>query len=111
MPKTRLSPAVCSMNRRWTSDEARVVLTAQASSGLSIPAFAAREGLDPQRLYFWRRRVEVGSTIEAPQAFIEVRRTSERERVEIVLRSGHIVRVGESIDVGVLRRDPSATPG
>jgi transposase-like protein len=103
MPKTRLLPAVCSTNRRWTSDEARTVLAAQASSGLSIVAFAAREGIVPQRLYFWRRRAEAGA-VEAAPAFIEVRRAAERERVEIVLRSGHIVRVAESIEVGALRR-------
>jgi len=103
MPKTRQLPASYSTDRRWTEDDARTVLTAQAASGLSVAAFAAREGIDPQRLYFWRRRVDAGS-VEAPPEFIEVRHTAERERVEIVLRSGRVVRVAESIDADALRR-------
>ena len=103
MPKVRLLPPMYSTNHRWTDDEARAVLAAQDASGLSVAAFAAREGLDPQRLYFWRRRL--GSSPEAAQAptFIEVRATSGREHVEIVLRSGHVIRVAESIDPGVVR--------
>jgi transposase-like protein len=103
MPKSRLLPTSYSTDRRWTADDARAVLAAQAASGLSVPAFADREGIDPQRLYSWRRRIEVGS-VEAPPAFIEVRHAAERERVEIVLRSGRVVRVAESIDGDVLRR-------
>lgn len=103
MPKIRQLPASYSTDRRWTSDDARTVLSAQAASGLSVAAFASREGIDPQRLYFWRRRVEVGS-LEAQPTFIEVRHAAERERVEIVLRSGRVVRVAESIDADALRR-------
>ena len=102
MPKTRVLPASYSTNRRWTRDDARTVVTAQAASGLSVAAFAAREGIDPQRLYFWRQRVEVGS-LKAQPTFIEVRH-GERERVEIVLRSGRVVRVAESIDADAPRR-------
>jgi transposase-like protein len=103
MPKTRVLPAAYSTGRRWTDDDARTVLVAQAASGLSVSAFAAREGIDPQRLYSWRRRVEAGP-VAAPPAFIEVRHAAERERVEIVLRSGRVVRVAESIDADALRR-------
>jgi Transposase len=103
MPKTRQLPASFSTDRRWTDNDARAVLSAQAASGLSVAAFAAREGLDPQRLYFWRRRVEAGP-VAPPPTFIEVRHGAERERIEVVLRSGRVVRVGEAIDAGVLRR-------
>lgn len=104
MPKARLLPAPYLIERRWTEDDARTVLAAQEASGLSVTAFAAREGLDPQRLYFWRRRL--GSSAEASEAptFIEVRPAARRELVEIALRSGHVIRVAESIDPGALRR-------
>jgi transposase-like protein len=103
VPKSRV-PVSYSTPRRWTDADARAVLAAMDASGLSVAAFAGREGLDPQRLYFWRRRLETGLVEVAPApAFIEVRHAAERERVEIVLRSGRIVRVAESIDVGVLR--------
>ena len=42
---------------RWSEEEAREVLTALERSGLSVGAFAAEHGLDPQRLYSWRRRL------------------------------------------------------
>lgn len=43
---------------RWTPEEASIVLAKQTASGLSVQQFAAREGLDAERLYRWRRRLE-----------------------------------------------------
>jgi transposase-like protein len=106
MPKARLLPAALhSTGRRWTVDDARVALAALGSSGLSVATFAAREGIDAQRLYFWGRRLGRGAAepAQAP-AFIEIRGTTERERVEILLRSGRVVRAAETIDADVLRR-------
>jgi transposase-like protein len=104
MPKVRPLPSSYSITQRWTEDDAHTVLAAQDASGLSVAAFAAREGFDPQRLYFWRRRF--GSSAEGRQTptFIEVRAATARECVEVVLRSGCVIRVTESIDPGVLRR-------
>lgn len=107
MPKTHLVPAAYSTGRRWTDADARAALAALDASGLTVAAFAAREGLDPQRLYFWRRRLRTGSVEAQPQppTFIEVLRAAEREKlIEIILCSGRVVRVAESIDAGVLRR-------
>lgn len=42
---------------RWTEDEARTVLEAQRGSGETVPQFARRLGLDPQRLWWWRKRL------------------------------------------------------
>ena len=102
MPKSRL--ALFSTRRRWTDTEAHAVLAALDASGLSVSAFAMREGLDVQRLYFWRRRrgAAVVETAAAP-AFVEVRRRTA-EHVEVVLRSGRILRVSESIEGTSLRR-------
>jgi len=85
MPKSP-SPAPYSSRRRWTVVEARAALTALGVSGLSLIAFAAREGLDPQRLRSWRNKLGVA----APPAFVEVRPRAD-DRVEIVLRSGVVV--------------------
>lgn len=38
----------------WTEEEARVVLSAQRRSGLSIVRFCKRLGIKPWRLYRWR---------------------------------------------------------
>jgi transposase-like protein len=45
-------------SRRWTKEEAVAALAALAASGLSMRAFASREGFDVQRLYLWRRKLE-----------------------------------------------------
>ena len=45
------------VRRRWRAEDARAVLTRLESSGLSVPQFAAREHLDPQRLYRWRAQL------------------------------------------------------
>jgi transposase-like protein len=71
---------------------------------LTLSAFAAREGLAAQRLYSWKRRLERGGNAGSPSvAFLELRR-SALAPVEIVLRSGRVLRVSESIDPGALRR-------
>lgn len=95
MPKPRRV-----VRSRWTESHARAVLAAQRASGLSIKAFAAREGLDVQRLYTWKSRLK--GSADQP-AFVEVRRHA-LEYVEIVLRSGRVLRVLESIEGGSLRR-------
>jgi hypothetical protein len=101
MAKSRLLSTSVS-RRRWTSADARIVLTAFEDSGLSVVAFAEREGLDPQRVYFWKRRLEAASA-DAPLAFVEVM-PRRAEVVEIVLRSGRILRVPDSVDAAVLRQ-------
>lgn len=92
--------------RRWTEKEARAALAALAESKLSIRAFAAREGLDRQRLSVWRRKLappkKRAAAVSAPK-FLELRPTAA-ERVEVVLRSGVVLRVREAIEPTTLRR-------
>jgi transposase-like protein len=89
--------------RRWTTVEAEEVLRALERSGLSVAAFAAREGFDVQRLYSWRRRLRDNDDKAASPPFVEIKHGTV-ERVEIVLRSGRILRVAESVDADALRR-------
>jgi hypothetical protein len=42
----------------WTEAEARRILDARWRSGLSIRAFALREGIRPPRVYWWIKRLE-----------------------------------------------------
>jgi transposase-like protein len=90
---------------RWTAEKAREVLAAQRNSGLSAFAFAQREGLGPQRLYSWRRRLSDGADSRAhePVQFVEVR-SSATPQVEVLLGSGRMLRVSETIDPEVLLR-------
>jgi hypothetical protein len=102
--------------RRWTESEARQVLAAHQGSGLSASRFAAEQGLDPERLRRWSRRLQAmpkrgNSVRERPVGFSEVAVSGGQvlpvqpvTAFEIVLGSGQIVRVGHSFDVDGLRR-------
>lgn len=104
MPKFR-KLALDTGRGRWTPAEAEVVLRALAGSGLSVTAFAQREGIDAQRLYFWRRRFDRTSSASAAPTFVEVTPAPRSlGHVEIVLRSGRVLRVAEGIDSRELRR-------
>ena len=115
MPKPR-QLASYATRRRWTATDARAALSALTESGLTPRAFARRKGLDVQRLHSWRRKL--GATIdeaaEAP-AFVELRPRAA-EHVEVVLLSGRVLRVAESVDTAALARlvevleRPSSSP-
>jgi transposase len=105
MPKSR--KARQHRRQRWTSEQARTVLSSLRESGLSPGAFAAREGVDVKRLYWWRQRLGGGSAPGAgarPTAFIELRGMAPPAMVEVVLPSGLTLRVAETIDGAALRR-------
>jgi hypothetical protein len=94
---------------RWTERDARDVLTALHRSGKPVSVFAAEHGLDPQRVYLWRRRLGGAE----PTTFQElIVRPSARRAVsdaagnsfEIVLASGDVVRVPACFDGAALAR-------
>ncbi len=90
--------------RRWTPADARSALAALRASGLSPAAFAAREGIEAQRLYRWRRQLGARARpARAAPAFVEIRARSA-ERVEVVLRSGRVLRVSEGVSPSALER-------
>lgn len=101
MPKSHRSS---SPRVRWTSAQAGAVLAEQQASGLSLLAFARDNGLSAKRLYWWRRRLEAGSNANVPRpAFVEVT-TGARELVEIIVRTGRVLRVPASVDPDSLVR-------
>ena len=103
MPRTR-APAAYLIRRRWTIADARSAVSALKASGLSTCAFAAREGLDVNRLYRWRRRLEAERIGDEPAPkFVELQPRGA-EPVEVVLRSGRVLRVSEAIEPAALLR-------
>ena len=94
---------------RWTNVEAKVVLKIALEQG-SLNAFATRHDLDPSRLYRWQKKFDESSTDESV-GFREVEMieacefsSCKDDRIEIVLPSGYVVRVGPSFDDIALRR-------
>ena len=101
---------------RWTEPDAREVLAAQASSGLSIAKFAARHSITDQRIYFWRQRL-APAVVTAPK-FVEVAAQAVRTptgspavsqpgvsapRYEVVLAHGELLRIEGPLDPTALR--------
>jgi hypothetical protein len=73
MPKLPIL-AAAGTRRRWTSTDARLVLKALAASGLSPKRLchAAQQGLDAQRLFLWKRRLEAEPRSLQTPRFVEV---------------------------------------
>src|SRR3954469_7839088 len=92
---------------QWSEHEARGVLSAWRKSGLTLERFARDRGLTPQRVRWWKAKLEGKATSlvrsESSLALLPVQVTdsapSKRgEPVAVYLRSGHIVKVGRGFD-------------
>jgi transposase len=87
-----------------------VALEQVAASGLSVGEYAQRHGVDADRLYRWRRRFagkreQARALPVAAAPIIELRTAARRaEPVEIVLASGVMLRVAETIEPAALAR-------
>ena len=79
-------------------------------SGLSCAAFAAREGLRAATLGWWRwalRRSAESAPAQTPISFVEIDAVAASpggEGLELVLRTGLVVRVPPGFDADTLRR-------
>ena len=84
---------------KWTEVEARAALRAWRKSELSAAAFAEKQRLNCKRLYWWNTKLKnrpedeevtiVPVTVEAPK---------KGEPVLVMLRSGHMLKVGRGFD-------------
>ena len=91
----------------WSEHEARGVLNAWRRSGLSIERFAKERSLVPQRIRWWKAKLEGKTTAvvrsESSLALLPVQvkesvAPKRGEPVAVYLRSGHIVKVGRGFD-------------
>jgi transposase-like protein len=103
MPRSLIDlvPSQLSTRRRWRAKEAGAVLKHLDTSGLSVRAFAARYGLQVQRLYRWRAQLASATPLDAPP-FVEIERSAVA--IEVVLRTGHVIRVRDGFGEDALRR-------
>ncbi len=94
------------MRTQWSEHEARAVLAAWRKSGLSIERFCELRGLVPQRLYWWRKKLESAAKESAkstgPLALLPVQVAAPArqrgEPVMVLLRSGHVIKIGRGFD-------------
>jgi hypothetical protein len=92
---------------QWSEHEARSVLIAWRKSGVSIERFAQERGLVPQRIRWWKAKLEdKNATPERSSSAlallpVQVTQPAQPKRgepVAVYLRSGHIVKVGRGFD-------------
>ena len=92
---------------------ARLILDSLTSTGLSVPQFSREYGVDPQRLYVWRRRLGADpkehGVPAAPLAFVQLQPTPPmtlaHTRYELVLPGGEMLRIEGNVsapDVTIL---------
>jgi hypothetical protein len=97
---------------QWTEVEARGVLAAWKRGGQSLEGYARSRGLVPQRLHWWKKKLRFGTAADKSRAFalLPVRvaesETGARrgEPVTVLLRSGHMVKVGRDFDESAFAR-------
>lgn len=104
MPRSLSTPVARALRLpRWSAADARLVLDALGSSGLRVPEFSRQHGVDPQRLYVWRRRLDARAAAanEAPLTFVQLQPTppppAHDARYEIVLAGGDVLRIEGSV--------------
>jgi len=87
-------------SKRWTEAVARQVLEHAARSGLSDRGYARREGFDPQRLWWWRKRLgDTQVEAELPKLVeVKARASTLPEVVEVRLLNGRVVRMPTTIE-------------
>ena len=95
---------------QWTEVEARGVLEAWKRSGVGIEKFARSRGLVPQRLWWWKAKLGFSKAANPAPALVPVRVTEARtearrgEPVTVLLRSGHMIKVGRDFDESAFAR-------
>lgn len=92
---------------QWSEHEARGVLSAWRRSGLSIERFGKERGIVPQRIRWWKLKLEgTGTALVKSQSSlallpVQVAESAPAKRgepVAVYLRSGHIIKVGRGFD-------------
>ena len=88
----------------WSKDEARRVLARAEREGKSITMLAREEGVSPQRLYWWKKRLR--GEEPSPSSFVEVRLTEPRQAqpFAVQMRNGRSVAVWPGFDAAELAR-------
>lgn len=105
----------------WNTAKGRRMVKSWRASGLTVAEFARQEGIDPWRLYWWRRKLEPAATraaredvraesVATPAPFLPVRVSQTVAQppscatFEVVMVNGRTVRVPADFDASALRR-------
>ncbi len=96
---------------RWSEREARIVLSALAASRMDVADFARRHSIQTQRIYLWKRKLEVTEspmTFAQRPSFVEVAAVAtavptRTTRYELVTVHGEALRIDGPVDAAAVR--------
>jgi hypothetical protein len=97
------------MRARWSEDEARNAIEEWQKSGVSASAFF-KDRRDAERARWWLRKLDSPRSDrrrkqpELALLPVHVTQAERDERIAILLRSGHVVKVGRGFSEDVLTR-------
>ena len=107
---------VAGTRRAWTREQKQAVLAEAKNAATTVSAVARRHGIAPSLLFRWRREAvdaERAAALPPQPAFVPLClpgpvSTDSCERtqpgtIEVELATGHRLRAGASVDIGVLR--------
>lgn len=80
---------------RYSTSQQQEMLKEQESSGLTVPQYCLKKGINEKRLYYWRKRMRLQSVSKFAQVVTEPR----KEKVTIKLPEGIELQVA----VGLLK--------
>jgi hypothetical protein len=80
----------------WTRAAARAVLEEAARSGLSLRAFALREGIRPRRLYWWKKELASDAGVQEPGARLVPAVVTDRRETKRLVRGAVVVHGGDT---------------
>ena len=94
---------------RWTEADAQSFLAGWRKSGVSLAAHCRARGVSYERVRRWRTKLEERETeppielraVQVTEA--QPRRGAEDELLEILLRSGHALRIPARFEAGAVR--------
>lgn len=93
------------MQSQWSEREARDILGAWRKSGLTLERFAKDRGLVSQRLRWWLKKLESKDHTlvrnDRPLILLPVSVNQSKPRgeaVAVLLRTGHMIKVGRGFD-------------
>lgn len=97
-------------SKHWSASEAKGVLEELSASGLALPEFCRRRGLNPGRVRWWKQRVEANGGGNRLPAFLPVRvrggdpvSEAAAPPIEVVAGGGWLVRVPHGAPAGSVR--------
>jgi transposase-like protein len=91
-------------NRHWTEDDARQVLARGEREGKSITALAREQGVSPQRLYWWKKRLRGEAPSTSSFVEVSIRAPQQAQPFAVQARNGRSVAVWPGFDAAELAR-------